>query len=142
MSDSALKSLFLVISLTLSCGVGLFAQLPDYGIRRLQTVPELSFGSSPQQAVVVDDKLFIQGIGFDTNHVFTVGSFFSLYDGSSVETLEFDTVNIRSSNDFDRGSAVIVSNGFFSIRNANYDPVDTNFTFSGSASILEFTHFF
>ena len=141
MSNRLFRSLFVVFSLTLLLGVGLHAQgLPDYGIRRLQTVPELSFGSTPQQAVIFNDKLVIQGVGFDSNHVFTVGSFFSLYDGIHLETLEFDSTNIRSLNDAERASALIVPDGVLSIRNANYDPVDTNYTFSGAASILEFVN--
>jgi hypothetical protein len=138
MSNRLFKSLLVVFSLTLLLGVGLHAQgLPDYGIRRLQTVPELSFGSTPQQAVIFNDKLVIQGVGFDTNHVFTVGSFFSLYDGVQLETVEFDTLRIRSSNDFERGAAMVVPSGFLSIRNSNYNSEDPLYTFSGSASILE-----
>lgn len=142
MSNRVLRLVFVALSLTLFW-VGLFAQnLPDYGIRRLQTLPELSFGSFPAQVVITpNDYLIIQGTGWDTINLFTRGSFISTYDGSILETIQFDTANIRSSNDFDRGAGILTSEGFVSTRNANYDPLDTNYTFSGSASILEFTSF-
>lgn len=137
MSNRVLRLVFVALSLTLF-GVGLFAQdLPDYGIRRIQTASELSFGTLPQNATVLNDRVLIHGIGWDTIDIFTTGSYFSTYDGIGTNTIEFDTVRIYSINDFERGSTMTASGSLLSIRNANYDPIDTVFYSSGSASILE-----
>jgi hypothetical protein len=133
---------FLALSLTLFFGVGLYAQeLPDYGIRRLQTAPELPFGTFPAQVVATNNNLVIQGTGWDSINVHTNGAYFSVFDGSGLETIFFDSLRIRSRNDFERASATPVPNGLLSIRNANYDPIDTNYITSGAASILEFVSF-
>ena len=139
MLDRIYRSLFVAFSLTLFFGVGLYAQeLPDYGIRRLQTAPELSFGSFPYQVVATNNRLLLQGSGWDTMNVYTTGAYFSMYDGENIETIFFDSLRIRSRNDAQRASAMTVPEGVLSIRNANYDPVDANFISSGAASILEF----
>ena len=142
MSNRLLRSLLFVCSLTLFFGEGLHAQgLPDYGISRLQTAPELSFGTFPAQVVATNNNLVIQGTGWDSINVHTNGAYFSVFDGSGLETIFFDSLRIRSRNDFERASATPVPNGLLSIRNANYDPVDTNYITSGAASILEFVSF-
>ncbi len=142
MSNRLLRSLLFVCSLTLFFGEGLHAQeLPDYGISRLQTAPELSFGTFPAQVVATNNNLVIQGTGWDSINVHTNGAYFSVFDGSGLETIFFDSLRIRSRNDFERASATPVPNGLLSIRNANYDPIDTNYITSGAASILEFVSF-
>ncbi|MFK8057705.1 MAG: T9SS type A sorting domain-containing protein [Saprospiraceae bacterium] len=134
-----MKKLLFALSLTLSFGVGLCAQgVPDYGIKRLQTAPELSFGSLPVQVINVDDKLILQGVGWDSVNIYTTGSYFSIYEDAGLETIAFDSMDIKTQNDPFRASAMVVPGGILSIRNTNYDPVDTSYNFSGSASILEF----
>ncbi len=133
------KHLFLMV-LLFGQVLSLNAQhLPNYGVVRLQTAPELSFGAAAIQAVEHDGKILLQGVGWDTAHIYTRGYFTSSYDGQHLQTLFFDTINIRSGNDPERGSAMVFADGVASIRTANYNPVDTVHTFSGYASILEFT---
>ena len=139
MPNRILESLFVVFGLTLFLGVGLSAQaLPEFGIVRLQTAPELSFGSFPQQVMVLNRSVIIKGVGWDTLNPFTRGSYFSKYDGLTLETLSLDSARIRSLNDSDSETDIVTPAGIATIRNANYDAVDTSFISSGAASILEY----
>lgn len=141
MSNRVLRLVFVALSLTL-IGVGLNAQgIPDYGIVRLQTAPELSFGSLPQQVIVFEEAVIIKGVGWDTLNPFTRGSYFSKFDGSTFKTLSLDSTAIWNLNDSDSESDIITKNGFATIRNANYDATDPNFISAGAASILEYISF-
>lgn len=138
MCNKLLHISLLTLSLTL-IGVGLSAQeLPDYGIVRLQTAPELSFGSLPQQVMVLNRSVIIKGVGWDTLNPFTRGAYFSKYDGLTTETLSLDSARIRSLNDSYSETDVVTSAGIATIRNSNYDAIDTTFLSSGAASILEY----
>ncbi|MFK8057076.1 MAG: T9SS type A sorting domain-containing protein, partial [Saprospiraceae bacterium] len=138
MCNKLLHICLLILSLTL-LGVGLSAQgVPDYGIVRLQTAPELSFGSFPQQVMVFNRSVIIKGVGWDTLNPFTRGAYFSKYDGLTTETLSLDSARIRSLNDSDSEADIVTPTGIASIRNANYDAIDTIFLSSGAASILEY----